>query len=253
MPTVTLLEKLYANLSPKTIESQIQSSCEGLKTAIKVVEETNRGWIRVDVSGEDEVAALNLLRKEFGAAPVYSKNVEEGGVYDGKIVFSGRSGAEIYVDVGAFLPASIDAAVSLQHLQAQLVDGKKLALKRITQLFCFLDNLPMEILIKHVDNKRRSFVAELSEKQVSLISQWTVSNLDRLVVLGTLRRTVENAAKSIGHSRDIVEIERLGMLEHAVVCKLGTSAVGLIPKLGQLIPNAVFGVFSPKEILLLKA
>ena len=38
------------------------------------------------------------------------------------------------------------------------------------------------------------------------------------------------------------------MLEHAVVCKLGTNAVGLIPKLGRLMPNAVFGVFSPKEI-----
>ena len=249
MPIVTLLEKLYANLSLKTVESQIQSSCEGLKAAIKVVEVTNRGWIRIDVSGEDEVAALNLLGKEFGTAPVYSKNVKEGGVYDGKIVFSGRGGTEVYVDIGTFLPASIDAAVSLQHLQAQFVDGKKLPLKRITQLFCFLDNLPMEILIKHIDNKRKCFVAELSEKQISLISQWTGSNLDRLVVLGAFPRTVENAAKVIGHSRDIVEIERLGVLEHAVVCKLGTSAVGLIPKLGQLIPNAVFGVFSPKEIL----
>ena len=249
MPTVTLLEKLYANLSLKTAESQIQSSCEGLKAAIKVVEVTNRGWIRIDVSGEDEVAAMNLLRKEFGTAPVYSKNVKEGGVYDGKIVFSGRSSTQVLVDVGAFLPASIDAALPLQHLQAQLVDGKKLTLKRITRLFCFLDNFPMEILIKHIDEKRKSFVAELSEKQISLISQWSSSNLDRLVVLGAFPRAVENAAKAIGHSRDLVEIERLGMLEHAIICKLGTSAVGLIPKLGKLIPNAVFGVFSPKEIL----
>jgi hypothetical protein len=245
--TVTLLEKLYAGLSLKTAESQIQASCEGLKVTIEVTEIAKRGWIRLNVSGEDEVAALNLLAKEFGAAPIYAKNVKEGDVFGGKIVFSGRSSMEIYVDIGVFLPAPVDATVSLQHLQAQLADGKKLPLQRITQLFCFLDNFPIRTQIKHVDGKRKHFVAELSEEQILLISQWTDSNLERLIVLGALYGILENAVKTTEHSRDIVEIESLGMLEHAVVCKLGTNAVGLIPKLGRLIPKAVFGVFSPKE------
>lgn len=248
MPSVTLLEKLYANLSRKTAESRIQASCEGLDVTIKVAEVTKRGWIRLDVSGEDEVAALSLLEKEFGIVPVYAKNVIEGDVYSGKIILSGRSSIEIYVDVGVFLPEYMEATVTLQHLQAQLVDGKKLPLQRITQLFCFLDNLPIRILIKRIDGKRNHFIAELAEAQISLISQWTGSNLERLIVVGVFSDTVENAVKRIGHLRDIAEIERLGMLEHAVVCKLGTNAVGLIPKLGRLMPNAVFGVFSPKEI-----
>lgn len=245
---MTLLEKSYANFSRKTAESRIQASCEGLEATIKVAEITKRGWIHLDVSGEDEVAALSLLEKEFGTAPVYAKNVKEGNVYGGKIVLSGRSNMEIYVDIGVFLPEPLDATVSLQHLQAQLVDGKKLPLQRVTRLFCFLDNLPIGILIKRLDDKRKHFIAELSEEQIASISQWAESNLERLVVLGVLAETVENTVKAIGHLRDIVEVERLGILECAVVCKVGTNAVGLIPKLGRLMPNAVFGVFSPKEI-----
>ena len=248
MPIVTLLEKLYSNLSPKLVELRIQALCEGLEVAVKVVEITNRGWIRVNVSGEDEVAALSLVEKEFGIAPVHTKNVKEGNVYRGKIVFSGKNDTEVHLDIGVSLPKPMDAAVSLQHLQAQLVDGRKLPLKRISGLFCLLDNLSMEILIKRLDDKRKCFIAELSERQISVILQCVQSNLDRLVVLGALSEDVENAVKKSGHLRDVAEIESLGILEHAIVCKLGTDARGLIPRIGRLLPRAVFGVFSPKEI-----
>jgi hypothetical protein len=232
-------------------ESQIQASCEGLEVTVRIAEATSRGWLRLNVSGEDETAALNLLKKEFGIAPAYIKNIREGNIYSGKIVPSRKSRTEIYVDIGAFLPETMIATVSLQHLQSQLADGKRLPLDRLSQLFCFLDNFPMEILIKRIHNEQGFFAAELSERQILLISSWVVSNLDRLVVLGAFPKTIENAARASGHLRDIVEIENLGMLEHVVVCKLGTNAVGLIPRFGRLIPNAVFGVFSPAEILLL--
>lgn len=248
MLTATLLEKLYGSLSLKPAESQIQSLCKGLNVAVKVAEVTNRGWIRVSVSGEDEVAALSLLDEKFSIAPLNVKNVKEDTIQKGKIIFSGKSSMEIYVDIGVFLHAPMDATIALQHLQAQLVDGKKLPLMRIVKLFCLLNNFPLEILIKRVDRKRKCFVAELSEKQVALTSQWTWSNLERLVLLGTFLPNVERAVKSSGHLRDVVEIESLGMMEHAVVCKLGTNSAGLIPKIGRLLPNVTFGVFLPKEI-----
>jgi hypothetical protein len=250
MPTITLLEKLHGNISLKMAESQIKASCEGLQVTVRVTEATSGGWLLLCVSGEDEVAALNLLKKEVGIAPVYVKNIKEGDTYSGKIVSSGKSDTEMHVDIGAFFPEPMIATVSLKHLQSQLVDGRRLPLRRLSQLFCFLDNSPLEILIKHIHTEQRSFTSELSERQILLISNWVASNLDRLVVLGALQKTVQKAVRNSGHLRDIVEIEHLGMLEHAIVCKLGTNAVGLIPTLGRLIPNAVFGVFSPTEILL---
>lgn len=248
---MTLLEKLYADISLKMAESQIQAKCEGLEVVVRVAEVTSRGWLRLSVSGEDEVAAINLLKREFGIAPAYINNIIEGNIYSGKIVSSGKSRTEIHVDIGAFFPEPMIATVSLQRLQSQLVDGKRLPLQRLSQLFCFLDNFPTEILIKRTHNEHGFFAAELSERQILLISRWVTSNLDRLVVLGAFQKTIENAVRVSGHSRDIVEIENLGMLEHVIVCKLGTNAVGLIPRFGRLIRNAVFGVFSPLEISLL--
>lgn len=249
MPTVTLLEKLYANVSLKMVESQIQDSCEGLEVTVRVAEAASCGWLRLNIAGEDEIAAMNLLKKDFGIAPVYAKNIKEGNIYRGKIVSSGTWDTEIHVDIGVFLPEPMVAVVSLEHLQSQLVDGKSLPLLRLSQLFCFLNNIPTEILIKRTYNGPRFFVSELSERQILVISSWVASNLDRLIVLGALLKTIENALAASGHLRDVVEIENLGMLEHVIVCKLGTDAVGLIPRLGRLIPNAVFGVFSPTEIL----
>jgi hypothetical protein len=136
----------------------------------------------------------------------------------------------------------------LQHLQAQLVDGKKMPLQQIIKLFCLVDNFPLRVLIKRLDTKRSRFVAELSAKQIALFSEWNLSNLDRLIVLGTFFEDVEESVKASGHLRDVAEIESFGLLEHAIVCKLGTDAAGLIPKIGRLLPNAVLRAFSPRDI-----
>ena len=46
-----------------------------------------------------------------------------------------------------------------------------------------------------------------------------------------------------------IKIESLGVLEQVVLCKLGTDAVGLIPKLGRYLKSSVLVPFSPKKIV----
>jgi hypothetical protein len=249
MPTATLLEKLYGGFSTKSIEAKIQALCKGLGSTAHVVEITDSGWIQVEISGEDEIAALSLIEKEFGLAPVEATLIKEGSVYRGKIISPRKNAARITVDIGVLLPAQIDATISLQHLQAQLVNGQKLPLQRITQLFCFFDNFPLDVLIRHAAIEQKYFITELSEEQISRIHSWTLSGLDRVVVLGAFLQDVENAIKTSGHSRDVIEVESLGLLENIVVCKLGTDGAGLIPKIGRRLPNAILGVFSPRKIL----
>jgi hypothetical protein len=246
--TVTLQEKLYGKISLNLLEAQLQSLCEGLQATVKVVELTDQGWIRVNISGEDETIALNLLEERCGFVPIELKNVKIGSVQKGKIVDFGKSSREVYVDIGIFIPRPKDASISLQHLQAQMTDGKKLPLRHIAKLFCLMDNFPLRIMIKRLDNERIRFVAELSEKQIAFFSEWTSSNLERLIVLGAFYENVERAVRVSGHLRDVAEIESLGLLEHAVVCKLGTYAAGLVPRIGRLLPNVALEVFSPREI-----
>jgi hypothetical protein len=102
--------------------------------------------------------------------------------------------------------------------------------------------------VQDLDPQKKRIEAELSEAQLSQITSWIRSSLDRLIVLGAFFSDVERAVKLSRHFRDVVKIESLGMLEHFALCKLGTDAVGLIPKLGRFLPDAVFVPFSPSKI-----
>jgi hypothetical protein len=50
-------------------------------------------------------------------------------------------------------------------------------------------------------------------------------------------------------NRDVIDVEKLGLFEYALTCKLGTDAAGLIPKIGRYMRNAEFVVFNPKRIV----
>ena len=247
MQRVTLLEKVYGPISSETLEPTLLSLCKGLKVSLKVVGETNRGWIQIELSGEDKIAALRYLDQKVGLAPD-SQELKRFSTLRGKVISSGKSRDELYVDIGISFPRICGAAIPLQSLQAQLADGKKLSLHRIIKLFCLYDHLPLEVkIVGHVDAQNECVVAALSEAQLSRIRLWIRSNFDRLIVFGALTSHVERVIKASKHGRDVIKIERLGLLEHAIVCKLGTEAVGLIPRLGLRIPTATLAPFCPRK------
>lgn len=249
MPTVALLEKVYGPFSPETFEPVLSSLCKGLKVRLRVVGKTSRGWIQTEVSGEDETAALHFIDREIGLAPTSVDELKKFSVVRGRVVFSGKSKNELCVDVGVFSPETYDAVVPLQTLQAQLADGIKLPLQRLIELFCLYDNLPLKVKIAgSVDAQKKVVEAEVAEAQLSQITYWIRSRLDRLLVLGAPFSDVERAVKMSKHFRDVIKIESLGMLEQVILCKLGTDAVGLISKLGRFLPTAVLVPFSPVKI-----
>jgi len=67
---VVLLEKVYGQSRPEDFTPALLTLCSGLEVEVKVVGTAGRGWIVVEVSGEDETVALELLREEMGMAPV---------------------------------------------------------------------------------------------------------------------------------------------------------------------------------------
>jgi len=250
MQTATLLQKVYGYFSAEAIEPMLKSICKGLKVQVRVKGKTGQGWVQVEVNGEDQSVALQLLNNEFGLAPISADNVEKFSVWRGRIIDSGRNAAELCVDVGVFEPKVVYAKIPLQSLQAQLADGKGLPIQRLTEPFCLIDYLPLQVKIVDTkfDVKAEAFVAELSESQLALFTDLLGSSLDRLLVLGAQYSEVERAVEASRHFRDIVKIDSLGWLEHTVVCKLGTDAVGLIPAIGRFLRVATLAPFSPRKI-----
>ena len=153
------------------------------------------------------------------------------------------------MDLGVVSSETCDAVLSEKRLRAQLADGGELSLQSLVELFCLYDNVPLEVKIIEGVGENKNIEASLSEAQFSLFRDWVRSRFDRLVILGSLFSDVERAVKLSRHSRDVIKIESLGVLEQVVLCKLGTDAVGLIPKLGRYLKSAVLVPFSPKKIL----
>lgn len=249
MTIATLLEKAYGTFSKRRLESAISALCKGLKVRISVRSIANSGWIEIDATGEDEAVALKLLDREIGIAPTSTDNLSKFSALRGKIVNLSKSRTELYIDVGVFESSNYCAAIPLWRLQAQLGDGVKLPLQQLTELFCLYDFVPIHIKIIEEFNMEKGFwEAELSEGQLSRFSEWIKSDLDRLVVFGVSQSEVETAVERARHFRDVIKIENLGLFEHAVICKLGTEAIGLIPRLGPHLRVASLAPFSPRRI-----
>ncbi len=247
---ITLLEKIYGPFSQKIFQDKLASLCKDLMVETKVVGKTSRGWVQVELTGEDQKVAIEFLDHEIGVAPVSIEKMKKFTTVKGAIISAGEKEKELLVDVGVYSPRVCDASIPLERLQAQLADGKKLPLLRLIELFCLYDFLPLLVKItREVEPELEQFEAELSETQLSKFMQWVNSSLDRLIVLGATLSQVEHAIKVSGHSRDIIRVETLGLLEHAVVCKLGTDAIGLTPRLGPHLYTAALASFTPRKIL----
>lgn len=246
MVTATLSTKVYNRRQLELVEKYLKPMMGGLEVETKICK-ASRGWIQLTTSGEDEDVAIRYLADKIGTCPMFLEEVDKFSTIRGYI--SSIDEIDLYVDIGIYSPIVIDVAVPLRYLQAQLVDGRKMALERIVDLFGFVERLPLIVKIRSVDEENNRVEAMLSEKQLMLHRNWTKSLLDRLVVLGASSNEVEHAVRRARIHRYVINVESFGMLEHAVVCNLGTDAVGLIPKIGRKLPNASFAVFDPKKIL----
>jgi hypothetical protein len=224
---------------------------KGLKVKTNMLKTDSLGWVHVSISGEDENVAVRYLADNIGFCPTGLEEIRKYSTLKGYVTDPSKSKNELWVDIGVSSPSHVDAAVSLNQLQAQLGDGRKMALGKMIELFGLCENLPLHIRVTSADLEKKYIEAELSEKQQEQYAGWTRSLLDRLLVLGASYGEVTSAIRRAEFDRDIVKVESLGMFEHAVVCKLGTDAAGLIPRIGKNLRKAVFSVFNPRKILAL--
>jgi hypothetical protein len=249
MPTVTLLVKAKNRFYLKHVDRFLKVKLGDLRVKTETCGVASRGWVQVVVSGEDEAVALRYLADEVGLCPARLESVEKFSTIRGQIVNMDKSKDKLNIDIGVFSPDIVDASIPIQRLQAQLTDGRKVAFKKIVELFGFCENLPLTMKISDIDEGNLSVEAIFSEKQLDQYKKWAKSLLERLIVMGTTFQEVLTALRTTGISRDVVKIESLGLFEHAMVCKLGTDAAGLISKTGKTLRNATFSIFNPEEVL----
>jgi hypothetical protein len=249
MPTVTLAAKSYNGSQLRKIRENLNTLLEGLKVEIQTCKRNEKGWTQIDITGEDTNIALRYLDQKIGTCPTTLDSISEFSTAKGYLTNPKRSKTALGIDIGITTPQNVTVTVSLQSLQAQLCDGKKLPLEKIAEIYALCENLPITVKVSNVDKAAKHVEAELTEKQQELYRNWTDMLLDRLIIVQASADNIKLALKHGGLTRDVVDIEPLGFFEHAVICKLGTDARGLIPRIGRNLKEAAFAVFSPRRIM----
>ena len=247
MTTLTLLVKASNLGQLKQIDELLKVQFEELDLEVKVLGNQVNKWVQVSLSGEDEAVATSYISKEFGTCPANLENAKSLSVLKGYISKVDLNKMELKVDVGVFEPKVIQATIPLAKLQSQLVGGKALDLKMITEKNGLAEGLPLKVKVSALGEDSEELQAELAFEQVEKLHAWQQSLLDRLIILGASKSLINNTLERTKLNRDVIDIEVLGMFEHALTCKLGTDATGLIPRIGRYMRNSVFVVFNAKK------
>ena len=251
MTTLTLLIKSSNLGQVKQIEELLKTQFEHLDVQLEVLSNSAIRWIQVSLSGEDESIAISYIDKEIGTCPINLETAKNFSILRGYISKVDFHKQELTVDIGVFEPKPIFATISLACLQEQLFDCRKVDLKKIVEVYGFAERLPIIIkLFPSSCKENEGLQAELSVKQVEKFHHWQQSLLDRLIILGALRETIEGVLERTFLKRDVIDIETFGIFEHALICKLGTDAAGLVSIVGRYLRNSVFVVFNAKRCLI---
>jgi hypothetical protein len=249
MTTITLLAKIYNSQQLKQIDTTLEELLGDLSVETEVKGTAANKWVQVELSGEDEAIATKLLEREMGFCPENITNIKKFDALKGYVTHFEKSKEQLVLDLGIFEPTTIYATVPLSHLQTHLGEGKKLPLKKLGELWGICDNLPLNVKILEVKPEQNRIEAELQAGQIRKFEQWKDSLLDRLIVTGAARHELNMIIAQEGLARDVIDVEALGPFEHALVCKLGTDAAGLIGRVGRRLRKAKFTVFNPKSVL----
>ena len=167
-------------------------------------------FVSVTVEGEDETVAQNLLRERWGEV---TDHFDDGETYVGTL--------ESWNNEEWTLDAGIDVTVSRDDLGLGPGDPKQ-----IRDRFGVVQHTPLRFVAG--DTPR---LADATRDQ---LYDWTrEEGAGRVNVNSATRGQVRATVNRAGHAKDIVTVERLGLLEQSIVCPEGTDPPGLLASIGS--------------------
>ncbi len=246
---VSLATKIHTKKreSFRLFDKEVRDAIKDLDVSISAVIFEEAGYVTISLKGDDEIAAANYLTSLYGKRANLGE-LKEGDIVKGYICSSGKVGFGIFVDIGIKEPYAVDALLPMYALREQLTENKKVPVRKIIDSFGLVNNIPLELTIVKASIGLKKIEAKLSQNQLELFERWMEESLDRLYIVGAFENEIENALTSTNHEKDIISIEKLGWMENIISCKFNTSAKGLIPILGRVLPKAKFEIFSPSRI-----
>ena len=228
------------------LDNAIRTVAGALSATAKFSSFSKRGWTIINVEGDDSDVLVELLSRRFGLAVTDASKIESYGHYRGLIH---DISSDLLVDIGVEFPRPALVSVKSSSLLAQLADGKgSLHAKYVAECYGMVPELPISIRLCKPIASETLLEGWLSDSQILLFSDWIRCGLERVQVFDCLPAQLSHAIRETYLERDIVATDQLSLTTHSLVCKVGTNAVGLIPRLGAILRRSRLVPFVPKQI-----
>lgn len=216
MKKVVTLQHIYGKNRDRMAEllkSLVENELKDLEVKVEV-SITPENWAEFSLEGEDDIVSANLLTSRYGSP---ATKAETGKVYLGFL--------QAFPEDAFVVNIGVPLRVEAEELKA-LGSGKP---KQLASRFGLVSHLPVEVEVFEGNKKAK---ARFTKKQLDIWWGWKKASTDRVVINGATRSEIKSAIKRTGHGRDIYEVERLGLLEHAVVCHEKTDGPGIVAAIG---------------------
>jgi len=245
-----LLEKVPRGRNRKflsELEMSLHKISSGLAVDIRMMGLTKSRLPRLQVSGDDEEAFVEVLRKSFGLGPEGPIDLLDQPIRKGFVERLSERENTLLIDIGLESPLSYHVTLGADRLRTQLFDGRNVSLHSMVARYGFLEDFPLELRVISYDEDNRHIQVELSDRQWNLFEEWRQLPLDRITAQDVLDSEVRNAVRRARLERDLAAIENISFGTHSLICKLGTDGQGLLPKLGPHLKAARLFVFHPNS------
>jgi len=232
---------------PKALESALTLLKGDLSASTKLIGYSKQGWATVGITGNDSEIVSELISRKLGLAQTELNGIAKLGNYDGHI--TGQTETYLQIDIGIEKPRPLTIKVGLGILRAQLCDAKTLPMEEIIEHYCLFPSTKATVRITNLEPKSEIAEGWIADSHLALFSNRISARLDRIQVFDSSQREVEFAIRKANLGRDIISVEQETLTVQSVVCKLGTDAIGLIPKLGSALRGRELKPFLPRRIV----
>ena len=243
---LTILERPTA-LTAQDFAARLDHELKELKGELNVSTTLEgfspNGWAQVNITGEDTEIMSELITNKFAIAHRELREIESQGDYGAEIIGPNAKGLRFDLGIDT---RNLDCLIPSSNLNAQLADGKALPLRQVVENYCLYSGMRVGVRVQ--DKSNHVLEAWLSDGFVDTIRDWVALGLDRIQVFECFRKEAELAVLKEHLTRDVVRIDSTTLTIQSIVCKLGTDAVGLIPKLGRILRKQPLKPFQPKKI-----
>jgi hypothetical protein len=243
---LTVLERptpLTAKNFQTTLEREFEKLKGELNASITLKGFSRDGWAQIDIQGEDSEIVTELVANKFSIAHTELREIDLGN-YQAEIIGSNERGLKFDLGSGS---RNLDCMIPTSNLYAQLTDGRTIPVQQLIECYCLYPGMRISVRVPRKTNRATN--SWLSDDFVAVLADWVTTGLDRILVFECFKTDADSAILRTHLTRDIIAVDSRTLTLQSIVCKLGTDAIGLIPRLGRILRRRTMRPFQPRKVL----